>query len=47
MSEKLLKHIDIAPENTNIPDGTIEKKDIESFCNNYEEKILENGGIDL
>lgn len=40
MAEKLLKHIDIPPENTNIPDGTIDKTEIEKFCQSYEEKIL-------
>lgn len=47
MKEKLLKHIDVAEENTNIPDGTIDKSDIEKFCQDYEDKIIQNGGIDL
>lgn len=47
MKERLLKHIDILPENANIPDGTIEKNEIEKFCQDYEDKIIKNGGIDL
>lgn len=47
MNEQLFDHIDINRANINIPDGTIKKEGIETFCLNYEQKINEYGGIDL
>ena len=47
MNEHLFKHIDILPENINIPNGdcTIEESLIE--CAQYEEKIKRLGGLDF
>ena len=45
MYENLLNHVNINPENFNIPDGMT--KNIEKFCQEYEEKIQKTGGIDL
>lgn len=47
MHEHLFNHIDIPKENVNIPDGTIDEKDIYAFCQSYEQKIRSYGGIDL
>ena len=47
MNEHLFDHVDIMRENINIPDGTISKEKIESYCLNYEQKINQLGGIDL
>lgn len=47
MDEQLFNHIDILPENCHIPDGTLAKEDIRSYCNEYEAKIQALGGIDL
>lgn len=47
MHENLFNHIDIPPENVNIPDGTLQKEDVYRFCHEYEEKIDYYGGIDL
>ena len=47
MKELLLDHVDILPENYNIPDGTLSKEAIADYCANYEEKIEALGGIDL
>ncbi|GAC1384384.1 MAG: glucosamine-6-phosphate deaminase [Ginsengibacter sp.] len=47
MNEQLFDHVDIPKENINIPDGTIEKNNIETFCLEYEQKINNYGGIDL
>ena len=47
MKDNLFNHIDIPKENINIPDGTIEIKDVYQFCQSYEQKILSYGGIDL
>lgn len=45
MWENLFKHININPSNVHIPMGMAE--DIDAFCEWYEEKIIEHGGIDL
>lgn len=45
MRENLFRHIDIFPENTDIPDGNAE--DIETECKSYDERIKKAGGIDL
>jgi len=47
MKENLFNHIDIAPENINIPNGELAREDIEDFCLKYEQKISGFGGIDL
>ncbi len=47
MNEKLFDHIDIPFEHINIPDGTTELNDIQSYCESYEEKIKSYGGIDI
>jgi glucosamine-6-phosphate deaminase len=47
MKELLLDHIDILPENYNIPDGTLSKEEIAKYCSDYEAKIESHGGIDL
>ena len=45
MHEQLFNHINIKPENVHIPDGLA--KDIPSYCDEYERKIRECGGIDI
>ncbi|MGH7989193.1 MAG: glucosamine-6-phosphate deaminase, partial [Limisphaerales bacterium] len=45
MLKNLFKHVNIASQNANIPDGLAE--DIPKCCERYEEKILTLGGIDL
>jgi len=45
MQENLFRHINIAPENTHIPDG--QATDVPATCRAYEEKIQAAGGIDL
>jgi glucosamine-6-phosphate deaminase len=47
MHEHLFNHIDILPENVNIPDGTIAQEDSYAFCQEYEQKIKSMGGLDL
>ena len=47
MQEQLFHHIDILPENCYVPDGTLPKKDIRDYCDQYEAKIEALGGIDL
>lgn len=47
MNEQLFNHIDIDKNNVNIPDGTIDREKVFEFCNQYEKKIIEAGGIDI
>ena len=47
MNEHLFEHIDIKPENINIPDGTLDKARVSAYCLEYESKIEKLGGIDI
>lgn len=47
MKELLFNHVDMSPENFNIPDGTLPKEAISNYCSEYEAKIEALGGIDL
>lgn len=47
MREYLFDHIDIKPENINIPDGTISMDEIGAYCAAYEKKIDVLGGLDI
>jgi glucosamine-6-phosphate deaminase len=47
MYEHLFDHIDIPRENIYIPNGTIERDQIHSYCEWYETEIQRYGGIDL
>lgn len=47
MHEHLFNHIDIFPENINIPDGTINLEELQQYCIDYEMKIKKAGGLDF
>jgi len=47
MHEHLFDHVDILPENVNIPDGSIPVEDVYQFCLDYEAKIESYGGLDF
>ncbi len=47
MNEQLFDHVDILPENCNIPDGRVHLENIAAHCREYENKIDTCGGIDL
>ncbi|WP_159022328.1 glucosamine-6-phosphate deaminase [Formosa sp. L2A11] len=47
MKELLFNQVDILPENCHVPDGTLTKAEIASYCNDYEAKIEALGGLDL
>lgn len=47
MHEQLFNHLDIPPENINIPDGTVPRAEVFASCRAYEEKIRTAGGIDV
>jgi len=47
MHEHLFDHVDILPENVNIPDGKISTEDLYQYCIDYELKIKAVGGLDF
>jgi len=47
MNENFFDHIDIPKENINIPDGSIPVEEIHEYCDMYEQKIMDAGGIDI
>jgi glucosamine-6-phosphate deaminase len=47
MGEHLFNHVDIQRENIHIPDGTVSKEQIATFCLEYERKIESLGGLDM
>ena len=47
MDENLFNHIDIKRNNINIPEGFLDKKNIDKYCKEYEKKIESLGGIDI
>lgn len=47
MWEHLFDHVDIKRENVHIPSGTLPFAEIQQFCEDYEQKMQDLGGIDL
>ncbi len=47
MREHLFNHIDIKPENANVPDGTFPIDKVADYCRDYENRIASLGGIDI
>lgn len=47
MNEHLFDHIDIPAENVHIPDGTIPEDQVHEYCEQYEQKIIDAGGLDI
>ena len=47
MNEHLFDLIDIPRDQVNIPDGTVDSEKIAQYCNDYEQKIADVGGIDI
>jgi glucosamine-6-phosphate deaminase len=47
MHQYLFNHIDIKPENINIPDGTVAIENLNQYCVDYEMKIKNAGGLDF
>lgn len=47
MQETFFNHVNIPPQNTHVPDGTIPIDEAEDYCLRYEQKIRRAGGIDL
>ena len=47
MHEHLFNHVDILPENINVPSGEVKAEEVHQFCIDYELKIKEAGGLDF
>jgi len=47
MQENFFDHVNIRPENTHVPDGTVPEDDVPAYCQQYEKWIEEAGGIDV
>jgi glucosamine-6-phosphate deaminase len=47
MNEHLFDHIDIPEDQVHIPDGTLDRERVGTYCQEYEEKIQEAGGLDI
>jgi glucosamine-6-phosphate deaminase len=47
MAETFFNHVNVAPKNIHIPDGTQAHEDVEEYCSRYEQTIRRAGGIDL
>lgn len=47
MHSNLFDHIDIAAENIHLPSGTVSDSEIPTHCAEYEQAILDAGGIDF
>jgi glucosamine-6-phosphate deaminase len=46
MNEHLFDHIDIPKQNAHVPDGTIPLDQVAKYCQEYERKIRDAGGLD-
>lgn len=47
MQDQLFDHVDLKPENTHVPDGTVERDAVFQSCKAYEDAIIAAGGIDI
>jgi len=47
MRENLFAHVNIAPENVHLPDGSVARERLTEHCAAYERAIAELGGIDF
>ena len=47
MHETFFDHVNVAPKNIHVPDGTVAAEEAEEYCARYEQQIRRAGGIDL
>jgi glucosamine-6-phosphate deaminase len=47
MEVQLFKHVDIPQENIHVPDGLVPRSEVYAYCQEYERKIRDAGGIDI
>ncbi|HYO10738.1 MAG TPA: glucosamine-6-phosphate deaminase [Tepidisphaeraceae bacterium] len=46
MREHLFDHVDIDPANAHVPDGTVPRDQVWTYCQQYEKQMREAGGLD-
>ncbi|MDG3583456.1 glucosamine-6-phosphate deaminase [Galbibacter pacificus] len=47
MHQHLFDHVDINPENVNIPSGEVPQEELDQYCIDYDLKIKQLGGLDF
>ena len=47
MQEHLFDHVDIDPANAHVPDGMVPEDSVEAWCEAWEQRIADAGGLDL
>jgi glucosamine-6-phosphate deaminase len=47
MRKNLFEHTDINPQNYHVPNGIVAKENVKQHCLEFEQKIIDAGGIDL
>ena len=47
MWENLFNYVNVRPENIHIPKGNIPRSEVEKYCREYEQAIVDAGGLDL
>jgi glucosamine-6-phosphate deaminase len=47
MHQYLFDHVDILAQNVHLPNGKVSPEELHQYCIDYEQKIAENGGVDL
>jgi glucosamine-6-phosphate deaminase len=47
MNEQLFDHVDLDRRNIHVPDGTVSRETVWDYCQKYEQRIKDAGGIDI
>ena len=47
MHRNLFDHLDLLPENINLPSGTVAETEVDAHCAAYEQAIVDAGGLDF
>jgi glucosamine-6-phosphate deaminase len=47
MEVQLFKHVDIPGQNVHVPDGMVPRPEVYAYCQEYESRIREAGGLDV
>ena len=47
MEVQLFKHVDIPRQNVHVPDGVVPRPEVYAYCQEYERRIREAGGLDV
>lgn len=47
MEENFFRYVNVPPDRVHVPDGTVERTDLATYCEAYEAAIADAGGIDF